>query len=128
MSSFNFERQIEYWRNLAQSDMVTAEILIEKRRILHGLFFCHLTIEKALKAHYVKFNVKLAPKTHNLIYLADNANLVLNDSQLQFLGHLLKYQLEGRYPDDEISSPKLDIAENYLKETKELLEWLMQKL
>lgn len=128
MSSFNFERQIEYWKNLAQSDMVTAEILIEKRRILHGLFFCHLTIEKALKAHYVKFNLKLAPKTHNLIYLVDNSNLVITEPQMQFLGILLKYQLEGRYPDNEISSPELTTAEKYLKETKELLEWLMQKL
>lgn len=128
MSTFNLERQIEYWKNLALSDITTAEILIEKRRFLHGLFFCHLTIEKALKAHYVRCNQKLAPKTHNLIYLVDNTDLTLDDSQMKFLGILLKYQLEGRYPENEIDSPGMEVSEGYLKETKELLEWLIQKL
>ena len=128
MSTVNLERQIEYWKNLANSDILTAEILIEKRRFLHGLFFCHLTIEKILKAHYVKQNLSLAPKTHNLLYLVDNTKLALNDSQMQLLGILLKYQLEGRYPENEINLPAKEVTEDYLKQTKELLEWLMQRL
>ena len=128
MSTFSLDRQIEYWKNLALSDITTAEILIEKRRFLHGLFFCHLTIEKALKAHYVKYHHKLAPKTHNLLYLADNIDLNLDDSQMGFLGILLKYQLEGRYPENEIDAPEKDVCENYLRKTKELLEWLIKRL
>lgn len=128
MSTFNLERQCEYWKNLALSDIITAEILIEKRRFLHGLFFCNLTIEKALKAHFVKHNLKLAPKTHNLLYLVDNTALVLDDSHVQLLGILLKYQLEGRYPENEIDSPTKEVSENYFKQTKELLDWLIQKL
>lgn len=128
MSTFNSERQIEYWRNLAFSDIKTAEILIEKGRFLHGLFFCHLAIEKALKAHYVRYNQKLAPKTHNLIYLVDNTDLSLGEPQMKFLGILLKYQLEGRYPENEIDSPGKEKSEEYLKFTKELLEWLIQRL
>jgi HEPN domain-containing protein len=128
MSTFNLERQKEYWKNLALSDIITAEILIEKRRFLHGLFFCQLTIEKVLKAHYIKRNLKLAPKTHNLLFLVDNTDLLLDNSQMQFLGILLKYQLEGRYPENEIDSPTKEVAEDYLKQTKELLDWLIQKL
>jgi len=128
MSTFNLERQIEYWKNLSNSDILTAEILIEKRRFLHGLFFCHLSIEKILKAHYVKQNLNLAPKTHNLLYLLDNTKLSLNDSQMQLLGILLKYQLEGRYPENEINLPAKEVTEDYLKQTKELLEWLIQRL
>ncbi len=45
------EKQIDYWTSSAKDDLVTAKILIEKERYLHGLFFCHLVIEKALKAH-----------------------------------------------------------------------------
>jgi HEPN domain-containing protein len=128
MSTFNLEKQIEYWKNLANSDILSAEILIEKRRFLHGLFFCHLTIEKILKVHYVKQNLNLAPKTHNLLYLVDNTKLALNDSQMQLLGILLKYQLEGRYPENEINLPAKEVTEDYLKQTKELLEWLIQRL
>lgn len=128
MNTFNIEKQIEYWKSGAISDIETAEILIEKGKFLHGLFFCHLTIEKALKSHFVKFNSSLAPKTHNLLYLVDNTDLVLNNTQLEFLTMLLKYQLEGRYPEYEISAPGKETSNHYLVLTKELLEWLIQKL
>ena len=75
MSSFDLQKQIDYWKNGALSDIETAEILIEKEKLLHGLFFCHLTIEKALKAHYVKTNLQLAPKTHDFTYLLNKTNL-----------------------------------------------------
>lgn len=99
-----------------------------KRTNFITVYLCHLTIEKILKAYYVKANSKLAPKTHNLFYLLDNTNLILDDSKIKFLGILLKYQLEGRYPEYEISTPTKEDVQNYLKETKELLKWLTQKL
>ena len=46
----NINKQIEYWTKGADDDLLTAEILIREKRILHGLFFCHLVIEKAIKA------------------------------------------------------------------------------
>ena len=47
---------------------------------------------------------------------------------MQFLGILLKYQLEGRYPENEMDLPGKELSEKYLKQTKELHEWLMKKL
>lgn len=128
MSAINLEKQIEYWITTAKSDIETAEILIEKGKLLHGLFFCHLTIEKVLKAHYVKTNKQLAPKTHKLIYLLENSGLVFDETQKKFLAILQKYQLEGRYPEYGISEPEKEEADNYYKETNRLLGWLIQKL
>jgi len=51
---FDLEKQIEYWKRGADSDIETAEFLISGRKYLEGLFFCHLTIEKILKALVVK--------------------------------------------------------------------------
>ena len=48
MNMVNLDKQINYWKELALSDITTADILIEKRRFLHGLFFYHLTIESSL--------------------------------------------------------------------------------
>lgn len=48
------QKQIKYWINGAEDDLLTAELLIQEWRILHGLFFCHLVIEKGIKAHVVK--------------------------------------------------------------------------
>lgn len=124
----NFLKQIEYWKNSALSDLETAEILIEKDKRLHGLFFCHIVIEKILKAHFVKHNNNYAPKSHNLFYLADNSNLLLNADQLELLAFLMKYQLEGRYPGFEADLPDKELTSSYLQKTKELLSWLISKL
>jgi HEPN domain-containing protein len=59
----NTEKQIEYWINTAKTDLDTAELLIRESRNIHGLFFCHLAIEKALKAHVVKDTGQIPPKT-----------------------------------------------------------------
>lgn len=40
----NIDKQIEYWTTGADDDLLTAELLIREKRILHGLFFCHLVI------------------------------------------------------------------------------------
>lgn len=124
----NLEKQIEYWKIGAESDIETAEILIENGKYLHGLFFCHLTIEKILKANFVKKNESIAPKTHDLIYLSDHTGLNLDEKDLKFLALLMKYQLEGRYPEYLPVVPSKGQTGEYLNQTKDLLKWLIQKL
>jgi len=91
----NIGKQIEYWINSAKSDLDTAELLIRESRCIHGLFFCHLAIEKALKAHVVKISGQIPPKTHNLVYLLDLTHLEIGRNYEDFQGILMKYQLEG---------------------------------
>jgi len=57
------KKQIDYWINAAEDDLLTADLLIREKRILHGLFFCHLVIEKAIKAHVVKKTGEVAPRS-----------------------------------------------------------------
>ena len=75
----NIQKQIDYWIIGAEDDMLTADLLIREKRILHGLFFCHLVIEKAIKAHYVRKTGEAAPRSHNLIYLSENAGLTYDE-------------------------------------------------
>ena len=117
----NIQKQSDYWINGAEDDIVTADLLIREKRTLHGLFFCHLVIEKAIKAHVVKKIGDVAPKTHNLIYLSEKAELELDDSILSFLGILMKYQLQGRYPDYNPFLPDQLIVNEYLNETKKIV-------
>ncbi|HET56263.1 MAG TPA: HEPN domain-containing protein [Ignavibacteria bacterium] len=128
LAVMDINKQIEYWKKGAESDVETAGILIDKKKYLHGLFFCHLSIEKILKANFVKQRKTIAPKTHDLIYLAEQANLKLNENDLYFLPILMKYQLEGRYPEYSPFIPSKEQANEYLNKTKDLLKWLTQKL
>jgi len=124
----NVQKQINYWVDEADDDLVSAKILIERKRMLHGLFFCHLVIEKVLKAHVIKISNEIAPRTHNLIYLLEKAQLELSESEEIFLGILMKYQLQGRYPDYNPIIPDRVIVQNYLKQTENLFQWLKKKL
>jgi len=45
----DIKKQIDYWIKGAEEDLKSADLLIQKKRILHGLFYCHLVIEKAIK-------------------------------------------------------------------------------
>lgn len=124
----NINKQIEYWIKGADDDLLTAELLIREKRILHGLFFCHLVIEKAIKAHVVKTSGEVAPRSHNLIYLSEKTDLVFDDETEIFMGILMKYQLQGRYPDYDPVLPDILKVNEYFEKTKTLLQWLKEKL
>jgi HEPN domain-containing protein len=122
------EKQIQYWVSGAIEDLETARVLIDKNRLVHGLFFCHLVIEKVVKANLVKNTKEIAPRSHNLIYLSEKSNLVLDEQDEEFMGILMKYQLQGRYPDYNPIVPAKQKVEEYLKRTEILLECLKEKL
>jgi HEPN domain-containing protein len=124
----NVQKQIDYWISGANDDIITADLLIREKRNLHGLFFCHLVIEKAIKAHLVKKIGDVAPRSHNLINLSENAGLLFDDDTQIFLGILMKYQLQGRYPDYSPILPDQLRVNEYFNKTKDLLQWLKMKL
>lgn len=122
------QKQINYWIDGAEDDLITAGLLIKERRIIHGLFFCHLVIEKAIKAHFVKVVGEVAPRSHNLFYLSEKAELLYDDEIQIFIGILMKYQLQGRYPDYNPVIPDQLIVNEYYNQTKDLFKWLKMKL
>jgi len=124
----DIDKQIEYWQTGAENDIETAGILIANKKYVEGLFFCHLCIEKILKALVVKETRQIPPKSHNLIYLRDLARIDVTEEQQLFMAVLMKYQLEGRYPECYPKSPSIEIVNDYLCKTKELLQCLRQKL
>jgi HEPN domain-containing protein len=124
----DIKKQIEYWIFTAAADLETAELLIENNKILHGLFWCHLSIEKVLKAHVTKFTEEFPPKSHNLSYLIEKTDLKLSEDQLMFCDSLMFYQLEGRYPEFYPKIPSKVIADGILIQTKTLYQWLKAKL
>ncbi len=124
----DIQKQIGYWINGAEDDIITAKLLIQEKRNLHGLFFCHLVIEKAIKAHVVKKSGDVAPRTHNLVHLSENVGLIFDDENQIFMGILMKYQLQGRYPDYSPVLPDQKQVNEYFHKTKDLLQWIKMKL
>jgi len=98
--------EINYWLGIAKDDLRVAGHLIDANDRLHALFFCHLAIEKMLKALFVKVNRGSPPPTHNLPRLAMESRLALSGEDLEFLNELLRFNIEARYPKDRIKIRK----------------------
>ena len=82
-------KQIAYWRDGAMEDIEVAEHLVGSGRTRHGLFFAHLALEKILKALVCKETQDLAPRSHNLLRLAELACLSLNSEQSNTLDEVI---------------------------------------
>jgi HEPN domain-containing protein len=115
---------INNWQDESKADLESAIVYIERSRVIHGLFLCHLVIEKSLKAIIVSISGKAAPKSHDIFQLAKNANFTFTDKDSLFINSLIKYKIQGRYPDNSNDIPSKEKSETILKQTK----ILMQKL
>jgi HEPN domain-containing protein len=125
---FKIIEQINYWKLTAEDNLETAEILISNNKYIEGLFFCHLCIEKILKALVVKEIKDIPPKSHDLFLLIEKASIKISEDQSDFLEKLMIYQLEGRYPDFYPKVPTIEKAKDYLIKTKFLFSWFREKL
>ena len=125
--------QFEYWLELCDDDLITAKALLEKNRFLHMGFFCHLIVEKALKAFFASQNDEPPPKVHNLLTLAKQSGLDTNLSEQQFelLEKLNPLNIEARYPahKDKIAAALTqETCQMLYTETEEFLCWIKKWL
>ncbi len=126
------EKHINYWEMTAIDDIDATAYLFNGRKYTQSLFFAHLSLEKMLKAHWVKDNAgNIPPRTHNLMYLFERTQLELSEEEADFLQMMNIYQIEGRYP--EYMTYLHDTTEesetaNILSQTKQLFECLQNKL
>lgn len=124
----NIAKQIDYWQRTAESDIETASILISSGKHIEGMFFCHLCIEKIIKALVVKQIQDIPPRTHDLFYLVNLARLDFSEQQSDFMQILMKYQLEGRYPEHYPKAPPTEKINDYLYLTKNLYQCFRKML
>lgn len=120
--------QIAYWRNSSIEDWQVAQELIENGRVRHGLFFIHLAIEKALKAHVTKEKNDVPPRIHNLLRLCELAGIYPSPAMTDVLQMVNQYNIEGRYPEGLDSPPTLSEAKAEMGQAREVFEWLIQTL
>ena len=125
---FDIQKHIIHWREGAQEALDAADDLINKdRRILFGLFFVHLALEKIIKARFLHVKKGVLPRIHNLVRLAELAELELDDKTRKILAEVNEFNIEGRYSDLLMPPPSLEEARNYLQRAKGAFEWLTKQ-
>jgi len=125
--------KVKYWIDLAHDDLDTAKLLCKKKRLLHMGFFCHMVVEKSLKAVVANKTGELPPKIHDLKKLADKGDLLnrFSKEQLNFLIELEPLNIESRYPEYKSNIASTLTAEKckqICKETETFLCWIKKEL
>lgn len=126
------KEHINYWLKSAEHDLSTAETLFKTKRYDWCLFIGHLVLEKTLKAFWVRNNKnKVPPKIHNLVKLAEETKIEINDKiKLQLL-NINDFNIETRYPDYKLEFYKRcdrKFTEENFKIIKDLYKWLKCKI
>ncbi len=127
------EKTIKYWIDLSYYDLETADAMLKTKRFLYVGFMAHQTIEKILKAYFVKLRNEVPSYTHNLLLLAEETELKneFSEKQLELLEKLAPLNIEARYPkykEELLKSLTQEKCESILKDTKELQKWIIVKL
>jgi len=127
------DKDVQYWIDISEYDLKVAECLLERGYYIYVGFMCHQSIEKMLKAIYVKNNNKTPPYTHKLDRLIEEAKIsnLFSVTQLSFIDELTPLNIQARYPvykDSIHKFIKKERAEDILQKTQELWKWLRQRI
>ena len=124
---------MNYWIESSDEDQDTMMYMKAGKKNTWCLFMGHLVIEKLLKALYAKNNknAPYAPKSHDLLHLAEKTDLELTDRQEDLLDTITRFNMNARY-DDYKKEFYLKCTDEYteqqLKNIEEVRGWLKNLL
>lgn len=122
---------VNYWKTSSQEDLKTAMGLFGLKRYHHCLFFCHLFVEKIIKALVVKATRQPSPYGHKLSKLAKFTEIDFSNKQLDLLDELTAFNIEARYDDYKflfLKKATKKYTQEYLKKAKDIYSWLKKNL
>jgi HEPN domain-containing protein len=121
------ERLIKYWFDGSEDDFETMNAMFNSKRYNWALFIGHLLVEKLLKAYYVKRKLDYPPFTHNLLRLAEKADLELSDQKKEMLLTVTAFNINARYDDYKMSFKKQctpEFTSEWIGKINELRSWI----
>lgn len=119
----------KYWLESAERNL---EIAKDNFRLGHydwSLFFCHLTLEKVLKAVIIKKG-KIPPPIHDLYRLTKIAGVEKDADYEESLKEISTYNIEARYDDYKRSFYKKATkayTEKWIKVCEEIFIWIKKQ-
>lgn len=126
------EEKYDYWLELAQYDLDTADAMFSTGRWFYVIFMCQQAIEKCCKGLYTLYLDENVPKIHNIktVYsrLKDKLPIAASEETLLFFDTLSAQYITYRYPDFEYNSDRntsKNEAKQILEKTKEVFSWLL---
>lgn len=127
----NQEEKYNYWLDIAEYDMVSAEAMLNTGRYAYVAFMCQQSLEKLIQGLYNYFIDDNVPRVHNISFIAgkvlDTLGTGGDETKFQLFDKLVAYYLQGRYPSFKEKISQLvdeEQAKKILDESKEAFIWL----
>ncbi len=99
MNHNDIEKIKNHWVETTNDDFETMNQLFKSKSYNWALFVGHISVEKLLKALYVKLHGKHAPTIHNLYRLAELFKINLTDEFSDSLDTITSFNINARYDD-----------------------------
>jgi HEPN domain-containing protein len=132
LSNVDKQDYIKYWVKTSEDDLSSMESTFNAGNYDWALYIGHLSLEKILKALWVKNNESdTPPKTHNLKKIADEAKYPVTEVESILLLEINDFNLEARYPDYKFDFHKKctkEFAANYLIKIKDLHRCIVSQI
>jgi len=127
------EEKVKHWIDIADRDFVVATSMLKMKHYLYAGFMCQQATEKLLKGYLTKVKDDTPPLIHDLLKLAKRAEFydVLDEKQRYFIAELTAFYIEARYTDYKSALAKSmtkEKTQSILTQTKELLQWIKEKM
>lgn len=116
------------WLEKAEEHLDAALVLLKGGHYPQSIFLSEQAVETLLKTIWVeRASEGVPPRTHDLVFLAEDLNLDLSEDQLEFLRALSEQYMPTRYADIPAEYTE-ESAENYYRKTQEIFSWLRRLL
>jgi HEPN domain-containing protein len=126
------QEKFDYWLDIAQYDLETADAMFTSGRWLYVAFMCEQAVEKLVKGLYVLYVDDNVPKIHTIRQIIKKYEsklpIPVGDDYYKLFDKLTAFYIEGRYADyKQKLSTLIDKreAKNMLAQTKEVFAWLL---
>lgn len=130
-SNIDVDKIVKHWVETSEDDFNTMMILYNSKSYGWSLFLGHISIEKLLKALYVKRFKEHAPFTHNLYRLGELIGLDLSEEYSDWLDEITSFNLNVRYNDYKKEFYRLctpEYTRNWIDRIKILRTWIKKML
>lgn len=131
MSNKESEIMLKYWVDSSDNDHGAMMNLYKAGNYTWALFIGHIVIEKLFKGLYAKRNCDTphASKSHNLLKLAEECNIELDDDKISILTVINTFNISARYDDYKNEFSK-KCTKDYTKEQIDRIdgvrEWIKE--
>lgn len=126
-NELNVEKVVNHWLETSEQDFETMIKMFDSKSYNWALFIGHISVEKLLKALFVKKNNKHAPFTHNLYRIAELSKIDMDEEQADLLDEITSFNLNARYDDYKRQFYNLctkEYTEEWLDKITILRKWI----